>query len=268
MISTLHIQVADSDGRTILKNCFANPPYKIADITEDKRQGTLHLMMTSSSPGVLDNDRYEINIDVAADCTLQLYTQSYQRIFTMQQQATQNVQVTIGRNSTFCFVPHPVVPHRNANMVAETRINLAENSSLIWGEIISCGRKLNGEVFQFSKYHSKTSIYYNNKLIIKENLLLQPALTDLSSMGQLQHYTHQATFIFIDQHVNIAEAKAGLLKSMKEMDQAGIGISSTAGNGIIVRVLGQQAEVLFNCLNKLAQDAGVFLSSQKKQHVL
>jgi urease accessory protein len=268
MISKLHIQVADSDGRTILKNCFSNPPYKIADITEDKRQDRLHLMMMSSSPGVLDNDRYEINIDVGADCTLQLHTQSYQRIFTMQQQATQKMQVMIGRNSMFCFVPHPVVPHRNANMVTETRINLSENSSLIWGEIISCGRKLNGEVFQFSKYHSKTSIYYSDKLIIKENLLLQPAVTDLSSMGQLQHYTHQATFIFIDQHVNIAEVKAGLLESVKEIDRASIGISSTAGNGIIVRLLGQQAEVLFTCLNMLAHNAGKFSSSKKKSHVI
>jgi urease accessory protein len=268
MRSTLHIEVAAGRGKTILKNCFANPPYKITDITEDKRQGTLHLMITSSSPGVLDKDHYEIDIEVAADSTLQLHTQSYQRIFTMQQQATQNMRVTIGKNSTFCFVPHPLVPHRNANMVTRAQIHLTENSSLIWGEIISCGRKLNGEVFQFTKYHSKTGIFYNNKLIIKENLLLEPAVRDLTSMGQLQQYTHQATFIFIDEQVNIAEVKACLWESLKEMDKTSIAISTTAGNGIIVRLLGQQAEVLFNCLNRLAEKAVAFISSQKKQHVI
>ena len=179
MIAKLHIQTAQTNGVTFLKGCYFTTPLKVANITEDKKGATLRLMLTSSSPGILDGDDYQLKIDVAEGCSLQLHTQSYQRWFTMKQQAVQQMEVTLGENSAFCFIPHPVVPHESSNFTARNKIYLTNNCSLIIGEILTCGRKLSGEVFTFSKYHSVTEIFTNGKLVIKENLLLQPALINI-----------------------------------------------------------------------------------------
>ena len=40
-------------------------------------------MLMSSSPGILDEDKYLMKIEVAEGCALKLHTQSYQRLFTM-----------------------------------------------------------------------------------------------------------------------------------------------------------------------------------------
>ena len=93
MISKLQIQASLKNGKTILINSFFTPPFKLADVTEDKSTGTLRLMIMNSSPGILDNDVYQIEIELADHCHLELETQSYQRIFQMKSGARQEMIV-------------------------------------------------------------------------------------------------------------------------------------------------------------------------------
>jgi urease accessory protein len=56
--AALYIETGLQEGRTILRNSYCTQPFKLANITEDKQQKELHLMLMSSSPGVLDGDVY------------------------------------------------------------------------------------------------------------------------------------------------------------------------------------------------------------------
>lgn len=59
----LYIAAACKNDKTILKECFYKQPFKLANITENKSGSLLRLMVTSSSPGILSNDNYNIKID-------------------------------------------------------------------------------------------------------------------------------------------------------------------------------------------------------------
>lgn len=252
MITTLHIQAAFAYGTTYLKKAYCTTPFKVANITEDKKAGVLKLMLMSSSPGILDGDEYRIKIELNNNCSLQLYTQSYQRLFNMQQQAQQDMEIHLAENASFCFIPHPAVPHQQSNFISRNKIFLSRNSSLIFGEILTCGRKLNGEVFLLSKFHTITEIFINNKLIIKENLLIQPASIDVNAIGQLQGYTHQASLIYLDENADIENLSSLILELLSTQKQISIGITAAPVNGLIVRLLGQKAEQLFECLKLIA----------------
>ena len=65
MIAELHIQTALRKQVTFLKKAYFTPPLKVADITEDKKEKTLQLMIMNSSPGVLDEDKYQMKIELA-----------------------------------------------------------------------------------------------------------------------------------------------------------------------------------------------------------
>lgn len=251
MKSNLDIQIFLRDGISQLGKCFFSPPFKIMNITEDKQAEKLDLMLMSSSPGILDEDEYVIKIDIEEGCSLQLHTQSYQRLFNMKKGATQSMEVTIQNNASFIYLPHPAVPHENSIFTAKNRINLSDNCYLIFGEILTCGRKLNGEVFQFSKYHNITEVFVNNKLIIKENLMMQPSLKDVNAMGQMEGYTHQASFIYINESIDkkiICDQVYEFLLTKKEI---AFGVSLTHGNGILVRLLGYKAEQLYDYLKSI-----------------
>lgn len=252
MTATLHIQTAWVNDTTYLKNCYCTTPFKVANITEDKKAPTLRLMLMSSSPGILNGDEYRIKIELEKNCSLQLHTQSYQRLFTMKNNAVQQMEVHLETGASFCFIPHPAVPHEQSNFVSKNKIFLSANCSLILGEILTCGRKLNGEVFLFSKFHTITEIFMHNKLVIKENLLLQPATIDVNAIGQLQGYTHQASLIYLDEKADIKKLTAIIGELLSAQKQISIGITAAPVNGLIVRLLGQKAEQLFDCLKLIA----------------
>jgi urease accessory protein len=252
MICTLHIQTACANNTTYLKNCYCTTPFKVANITEDKKDPTLRLMLMSSSPGILDGDDYRLKIEVAENCSLQLHTQSYQRLFTMKEKACQQMEVHLAKDAAFCFIPHPAVPHEASDFTAKNSIFLSGNGSLIFGEILTCGRKLNGEVFLFSKYHTITEIFIHNKLVIKENLLMQPATINVNAIGQLQGYTHQASLIYLDEKADIKKIMAMVYELLSSQKEISVGVTAAPVNGLIVRILGQKAEQLFDCLKMIA----------------
>ena len=225
MTATLNIQTASANGSTFLKECYCTTPFKVADITENKKAGILRLMLMSASPGILDGDDYNINIQVAENCSLQLLTQAYQRLFTMKQQAMQKIEVSVEANASFCFIPHPVVPHRLSNFSSKNKIFLSQGCSLIFSEIVTCGRKLNGEVFLFSKYHSVTEIFIEGKLVVKENLLLQPALINVKAIGQLQQYTHQASLIYLNENADVKKIIPMIIDLLSTQKNISMGVT-------------------------------------------
>ncbi len=252
MKANLHIQTTCSNGTTQLGNCYFSPPFKVMNITKNKQGSGLHLMLMSASPGILDEDQYELKIEVAENGSLQLYTQSYQRLFNMVTGATQSMEVYMQEGASFTYIPHPAVPHENSIFTTRNKIYLSNNCKLIWGEILTCGRKLNGEVFEFSKYHNITEIYLQHKLIIKENLLMQPLLVNPNTMGQLAGFTHQASLIVMDETLAVTEFADTIHHYLQQQTGMDFGISTTQTHAVIIRILGYKAEQLFNCLKHIA----------------
>lgn len=253
MIANLHIQAACRHGKTYLKKAYYTQPFKVADITEDRREPHLRLMLMSASPGVLDGDTYQMKIEVEENGSLQLETQSYQRLFHMQQGAMQQMEVHLATNSSFEFVPFPVVPHEGANFKARNRIFLSNGCRLLWGEVLTSGRKLSGENFLFNRYHNVTEIFFEGRLVIKENLLLEPAKKPVYVIGQLEGYSHQATLIFLDEQADITYLTSIIAATLSWEKTIEFGISALPANGLLVRILGHKGEQLFKCLKTMAR---------------
>ena len=250
MIAALHIDTFCREGKTCLGNAYVTPPLKLMNITEDKSSGKLHLMMMSSSPGILDGDDYTLKIKVVEHGFLQLHTQSYQRIFNMQQGAVQTMEVVLGTGATFVYLPHPCVPHEQSVFKTYNKLYLQDNCTLLWGEILTCGRMLKEEVFRYHTYHSITDIYKNDRLIIKENLFMQPGTIDPLAMGQMEGFTHQAGMIVLKN--DLGEVPETIHEYLSKIEGIRFGISTTPANGIIIRILGYKAEQLHDTLKQIA----------------
>ena len=273
MKAEVFIRAALREGRPSLRENYFTPPFKVMNITEDKEGGFLELMLMCSSPGVLDGDDYRFRLDIGEGCGVRLHTQSYQRLFQMKNSAVQSMEVQLGREASFVYMPHPSVPHRASVFTARNKIYLVEGSRLIWGEILTCGRKLNGEVFTYSKYHSMTDIFVGERLLIRENLCLQPLQQDVQAMGQMEGYTHQASLLLIGFGPGAsgsAGTGAGVLPGPggggKMVDrvreylaaQEGVlgGVSQGPGDSLIVRMLGYKGEQLHAVLKSVAAMVG------------
>lgn len=248
----INIETLVKNNKTILKNSFASHPFKVMNITEDKEALELHLMLMSSSPGVLDGDSYHIKIELGKASFVRLETQSYQRLFSMKTGAFQKIEIQMQEGSRFCYLPHPVVPHENASFCSKNKIHLSQGCTLLWGEVLTCGRRLTGEVFRFSHYHNGTEIFLDNQLVIKENLLIRPSTMDMLALGQLEGFTHQASFVFLHPAMVVDALKEQCREWLSAEKDIEFGISSAPVNGLIIRLLGHKGEQLHHCLQHIA----------------
>ena len=102
------------------------------------------------------------------------------------------------------------------------------------GEILTCGRKGNGEVFRMSKYQSITEIFFNNKLVIKENILIEPLLIDVNVIGQLENFTHQASLVYLDENADIKSMSLLISQMLTSQSEIIFGITAASVNGLII----------------------------------
>ncbi|WP_161596740.1 urease accessory protein UreD [Chitinophaga vietnamensis] len=252
MINRLTINSGFKNGRSYLKDTFFTRPFRVANISEHRRDPALYLMVMSSSPGILDGDHYDIEITVETHSRLLLQSQSYQRLFNMQRGAQQEQRITLQEGSVFSYVQHPVVPHENAIFKGRNVIRLADHCRLTFGEILTCGRKHSGEVFRYRQFHNITTVYHHDQLLIKDNLLLQPQLLPMAAIGQMEGYTHQATLLHVDTGEGVSEQMADELHALLENEKdIALGISRPHASSLVIRILGHGGEQLFRCLQQV-----------------
>lgn len=252
MNSHVDLQIARRDGRSYLAGNYFTPPFKIANITEDRQDPFLHLMLMCSSPGVLDGDTQTMQITLEPASWLWLHTQSYQRLFQMTTGASQTIEVRLGKDAGFCWLPHPCVPHADAIFTGNNRVFLADGASLVWGEVFTCGRKLNGEAFAFSSYHVRTEIYVNNRLALLDNVCLQPGNIPVHALGQMEGYTHQASLLFIKAGNRVAkETYEGIAAFLSGCEDILYGITHGPADSLVIRLLGNAAEKLYDHLRTI-----------------
>lgn len=232
-----------------MKDLYVSLPFRVVSVGQRKSDNKLYQMIMSSSPGILDGDHYQLDVELEQGASLQLQSQSYQRLFNMKDQATQQLTVKMEDNTSFAYVPHPVVPHEDSNFQSKAHIHIGKNSQIVISEIITCGRKHYGEVFKLKRFQNLMEIYHNNRLMIKDHVLIQPDLIPINCIGNLEQYTHQGTLIFFS--TKEAVDKSRLIETIveaaeKHTEEMEVGVSEMEGNGFVVRALGHGGESMYN----------------------
>lgn len=246
----LNIRTEIRDGYHHLAEQYCTKPFGL--LRFDKRNAHdpwLRYMIRCSSPGILDGDHYYINFKVAKGTNLGLESQAYTRIHSMNEggSAKQELNIDVEEDAMFQYIPHPTSPHRDSVFDSVNTLHIKKTSRVIWGEIITCGRKLygDGEVFEFNRLSNYTRIFLDGQLIFKDRLYLDPKELDLKQMGQFEGFTHQATIFIYDQNLE-EEHLFELLEKAVEGDEAvEYAMTTTVGGGILVRIVGDGGEQLY-----------------------
>ena len=246
MICSLDIKIAHREGKSFLKDAYATQPFRIVPVGQYQKDNAAYLMIMSSSPGLLDGDDHRIQVDIAPGSKLQLQTQAYQRLFHMKGHSSQTMEVNIGENAVFSYVPHPVVPQHSSHFLSHNIVHLASNCHLLLSEIVTCGRKMSGEEFMYNHFQNLTECYVNGRLVVKDNVLLQPDRMPIQGLGILEGYTHQGTLIYLNSAgLNPSDWIETFHEQYGETKDVAFGISELQHDGFMVRVLGYGAEQLY-----------------------
>ncbi|MDD3224277.1 MAG: urease accessory protein UreD [Clostridium sp.] len=249
--SCLKLNLKLKHEKTIIEDSYFKAPLKILKPFYNENNTIMKLCLINVSAGVLEGDQYNIDISMGENTCMYLYSQSYTKVFKMRGgHASWNFNVDMKPGSSLFYMPMPVIPFVDSNFKECTNIRLSDGCSLIFREIISCGRYKNDEIFDFLSFKSKTKIFYKDRLIFMDNTVLKPKEQELRQIGFYEKYDHQANMILFGSKVNANLRKEiqGKLLNFNDID---FGISESFKNGIIIRILGRSSESLRNITDEI-----------------
>jgi urease accessory protein len=237
----LRIITATKNGKTVLEDCYFKAPYKIASpfVQDD---GSITLMVMNASAGILEGDTYEIDMQIGRGSSVTVTEQSYTKIFKMDSgTAVRTMAATIEEGACLQYLPLPVIPFRNSSCSSFTEINIEKGGSLVYRDILSCGRLGMGEKFAFSHYSSLLEIRFDGRKIFHENICMEPNKQALGSLGYYEGFTHQAAMFFFGRFCPNEDQLETLLKAFSNIE---FGSTRILSDGVVLRILGKGADQL------------------------
>ena len=109
-----------------------------------------HLFILSPSGGILQGDRYRMDVELKNNAISHLTTQGATRIYKMDSNyATHMVTINLKNNSYLEFIPEQIIPYVNSRFYQKTELNIDDSSTVVYSETIVPGRIAMGEMFDF-----------------------------------------------------------------------------------------------------------------------
>jgi len=190
----LHVSFEFTD-RTILRVREQQPPWRVVRGFEAP-SGELLAHVHNVSGGIFDSDALHWQIDVAPGARAQVTSTGATRIYRSRKPdrtASQQMFLKIGQSAYLEYLPDALIPFAGSRFDQCTRIELADDASLIWWDRVMPGREASGEVFRYESLTSSFEISANGESIAIERFVIEPRLRPSGSLARLGPFPHFAS---------------------------------------------------------------------------
>lgn len=252
-ILQLLLEVDDERKKTIIKEKFCRVPLYVqrALYLEESIPSMAYIYIISPSGGILQGDRYRIDITLKKNSYAHITTQSATRVYKMERDfATQMVNIVVDDGCYFEYIPEQVIPFRNSRFYQIVDLNVHENSTMVYSEMIVPGRVASGEVFEYDICYVKTVAKDNfDKLRFTDTFKLEPKKEDLRSYGIMENLDTVSSLYILTKREYVKDIKNEINSIFKNIVIVRGGASVLPDNrGIIVRILGNTASEVRNAI--------------------
>jgi len=190
----LHLGFERRGHRTILAQLERRAPFMAqrALYCDQAMPDLAWVFLITTTGCLLQGDRLALDISLASGARAHVTTQSATKVHAMDANyAAQAQTVTLLDDAYLEFLPDPVIPHRNARFISDTRISLAPTSTLLLSEIIQPGRKHHhpSECFGTTVMSLSTSAARpDGRALFTEKLLIDPQRYRMRQTGVMDSF--------------------------------------------------------------------------------
>jgi urease accessory protein len=190
-------------GRTILADLDRRAPYMAQRVLypEPSMPDLAWLFMITTSGCVLQGDRLALEASLGPGARAHVTTQSATKVHTMDANyAVQTQTFTLAEGAYLEYLPEPLIPHRRARFLSDTRITIAPTATLLCGEIVQPGRKHHHPDESFGATMLSLALGAqrpDGKLLFKEKLVVDPARRPVRQTGVMDAFDVMANVILL-----------------------------------------------------------------------
>lgn len=237
---TLNLDICHKDGHSIPDNIYFQGAFKLMRPQYLDDTGQVMYCLLNPGGGYLDGDRYRIALNIQKNADLYLTMQSATKIYkTPKDVVKQTNVINIKEHGILEYPADPVIPFENATYIQKQTINLTSSSSLFISEIVTPGWSLDQKGFQYDRVNLITFLKYNNRLVVTDNLVLEPKIMDLSGIGFFNGFTHYGSLYMVNDQIDSQFEEMLENKLVTAFPTVCVGISALSIPGLAIRILGQ-----------------------------
>ena len=253
-VGILDVELKENNElKTVITKQFSQVPFQIqrAVYPESSLPGMAYLYIISPSGGILQGDRYKTDIMMKNNAVSHITTQGATRIYSMNSNsASQMVNITLDENCYLEYIPDQIIPYQNSRYYQKVNLNIHDNATLIYSEVLTPGRTAMKETFDYDICYLRT--YCKNqekKFRCLENMKIEPKNQNLTSSGILGKYKIVGTVYILTKKDHITELENMINGNLEKLEEVSIGTSILPNeSGIIVKILGNNTEDIFGTI--------------------
>ena len=244
----LRLEEDKSTGKTSVKEQYSRVPLfaQRALYLEEALSNMAYMYIISPSGGILQGDRYRMDIMLRKHAFAHITTQGATRIYRMEKNyATQIVNIDVGEGCYFEYIPDQVIPYRDSRFYQEANLRVHDNATLLYSEIITPGRVASGEHFDYDICYMKAIAKdQNDGLKFTDVAMLEPKKRDLKVFGVLANHEVVGNMYVLTKN-KVQEINKKVNDSLQSIPKVYAGATILPNNsGVGIRMLGNTASDL------------------------
>lgn len=247
----LELVLGNKEGKTTLIKSRAKGLVRISPNMKFGNEKVQTYFLIGLGGGYVEGEEYKNKIELQEDTRAIITTQASTKVYKCLKgkDIKQYTSINIMKNSVLEYITDPVILYKDAVYKQFNEIYLDSNSTLIYSDGITAGWSPDGEKFQYTSAMLNTKVYLDNKIVLLDNLFINPKEDDIEGLGYFENYSNFATLLVIDKRIN----KNTIINIRKILSDNGLpvefGISELEINGFVLRVLGNLTQHIENVIN-------------------
>lgn len=252
-VGILEIELKQGNNKTTITKQFSQVPLQIqrAVYPEESIPEMAYLYIISPSGGILQGDRYKIDVTLKNNAISHITTQGATRIYSMNSNfASQITNITVDDNCYLEYIPDQIIPYQNSRYYQKVNLNIHDKATMIYSEVLTPGRMAMNEYFDYDVCYLRT--YCKNqeeKFRCLENMKIEPKNQNLNSDGILGKNKIVGTVYILTKKDHITELENMINTNLEKLEEVSIGTSILPNeSGIIVKIIGNNTEDIFKLI--------------------
>ena len=255
-VGILDVELKENDKlKTVITKQFSQVPLQIqrAVYPENSLPGMAYLYIISPSGGILQGDRYKTDIILKNNSTCHITTQGATRIYSMNSNsASQMVNITLDENCYLEYIPDQIIPYQNSRYYQKVNLNIHDNATLIYSEVLTPGRIAMNENFDYDICYLRTYCKnQKNKFRCLENMKIEPKENDMKVKGILGKYDIVGTVYILTKKEKLQKLEK-MINEKIEFITSGTSILPNE-SGIIVKILSNSTEEVYEKIYEIVK---------------
>jgi len=258
-VGILNVELQTNDkGKTVITKQFSQVPLQIQKALYPERSlpQMAYIYLISPSGGILQGDRYRIDVVLKNKAIVHMTTQGATRIYSMNaNSASQILNITVDEKCYLEYVPDQIIPYKNSRYYQNVNLNVHNNSTLIYSEVLTPGRIAMEESFEYDICYLRTNCKdHENKTRFLENMKIEPKKQKIKDFGILGEYETVGTVYVLTEKEYVVELENDINEKLKKNEEVFFGTSILPNeSGIIIRILGSNTESVFDIIFKVLE---------------